>query len=54
MLKNPGTFQLLLGIVNFIAVYITARIEEGEMISRFGNEYRGYMKDTKMFIPYII
>jgi protein-S-isoprenylcysteine O-methyltransferase Ste14 len=54
MLKNPGKFQLLLGIINLIAVYITARIEEEEMISKFGNEYRGYMKETKMFIPYIL
>jgi protein-S-isoprenylcysteine O-methyltransferase Ste14 len=54
MLKNPGHLQLALGMVNLIAVYITARIEEGEMISRFGNDYRGYMKETKMFIPYVL
>jgi protein-S-isoprenylcysteine O-methyltransferase Ste14 len=54
MLKNPGRLQISLGIVNLIAVYITARIEESEMISRFGNDYRGYMKETKMFIPYIL
>lgn len=54
MLKEPGTLQLILGIINLVAVYITARIEEAEMISKFGNEYRGYMKETKMFIPYIL
>ncbi len=54
MLKNPGKVQLALGIVNLIAVYITARIEENEMIAKFGDQYRTYMKETKMFIPYII
>lgn len=54
MLKEPGTLQLVLGTVNLLAVYITARIEEGEMISKFGNDYRGYMKETKMFIPYVV
>lgn len=51
MLKNPGRIQILLGFVNMIAVYITARIEEGEMISKFGDEYRQYMKETRMFVP---
>ncbi|HEX2921072.1 MAG TPA: isoprenylcysteine carboxylmethyltransferase family protein [Bacteroidales bacterium] len=54
MLKSPDKFQLILGGLNAIAVYFTARIEEGEMIAKFGNEYREYMKETKMFIPYII
>ena len=54
MLKNPEKVQLVLGIVNLIAVYITARIEENEMIAKFGDQYRIYMKDTKMFIPFIV
>ena len=54
LLKDPAPIQILLGIVNLIAVYITARIEENEMISKFGEEYRNYMKETKMFIPYIL
>ena len=54
VLKNPDTIQLVLGIINLIAVYITARIEENEMISKFGDEYRQYMTETKMFIPYIL
>ncbi|MGE5420332.1 MAG: methyltransferase family protein [Chloroflexota bacterium] len=51
MLKNPGTIQIALGLVNMIAVYITSRIEEGEMIAKFGDEYRQYMKETRMFVP---
>jgi protein-S-isoprenylcysteine O-methyltransferase Ste14 len=54
MLKDPAPFQIVLGIINLVAVYITARIEENEMIAKFGNEYRSYMTDTKMFIPYIL
>ncbi len=54
MLKDPDTVQLILGAINLIAVYITARIEENEMIAKFGDEYRVYMKETKMFIPYIL
>jgi len=54
MMKDPGKVQLLLGILNLIAVYITARIEENEMIDKFGREYKEYMRETKMFVPYIL
>ncbi len=54
MMKDPGKIQLILGTINLIAIYITARIEEGEMTDKFGEQYREYMKETKMFIPYII
>jgi protein-S-isoprenylcysteine O-methyltransferase Ste14 len=54
MMKDPGPLQLLLGTVNLIAIYITARTEEKEMITRFGEEYLQYIKETKMFIPYVL
>jgi protein-S-isoprenylcysteine O-methyltransferase Ste14 len=54
MMKHPGNVQLILGAVNLISVYITARIEEREMIARFGNDYNEYMKETKMFIPFLL
>lgn len=54
MLKNPGKSQLILGLVNIVALIITARIEEFEMIAKFGDEYRAYMKVSKMFIPFIL
>ena len=54
MLKNPETFQLILAFINLIAVYFTARIEEHEMIAKFGDDYRLYMTETKMFIPFIL
>lgn len=53
ILKEPHPVQLILGFINLIAVYFTARIEEKEMIVKFGDDYRQYMKETKMFIPFI-
>jgi protein-S-isoprenylcysteine O-methyltransferase Ste14 len=53
MMKDPGTIQVILGIINLVAVYMTSRIEEGEMIAKFGDEYREYIKETRMFVPYI-
>jgi protein-S-isoprenylcysteine O-methyltransferase Ste14 len=54
MLKNPATAQLVLGTINLVAVYITSRIEENEMIIKFGDDYRLYMTESKMFIPFIL
>ena len=54
MLKDPGAFQIVLGIINALAIYLTARIEEKEMIMKFGQSYKEYMHETKMFIPYIL
>ena len=54
MLKNPGYIQIVLSIINLLALILTARVEEGEMIKKFGVEYRDYMKKTKMFVPYVL
>lgn len=54
MIKHPDRVQLILAAINLIAVYITARIEETEMLTKFGDEYRTYMNETKMFIPFIL
>jgi len=54
MLKDTSSYQLILGTVNMVAIILTALIEEKEMIARFGDSYRDYMKETKMFIPNII
>jgi protein-S-isoprenylcysteine O-methyltransferase Ste14 len=53
MFKDPGKLQLILGAVNLLAIYFTARLEEKEMIKKFGPEYIQYMFETKMFIPYL-
>jgi len=54
MMKDPGYLQIITGAVNLLTVYCTARIEEKEMLTRFGDSYLEYMKETKMFIPFII
>ncbi len=54
MLKDISPVQLLLGTINFIALIFTALMEEKEMIMKFGDEYRTYMKSTKMFIPWLV
>jgi len=54
MIKDMGPVSVIPGVVNFIAIYFTARIEEREMIKKFGDAYREYMKETKMFIPFVV
>jgi protein-S-isoprenylcysteine O-methyltransferase Ste14 len=53
MFKDLKAIQIVAGIINAIAVFLTARIEEKEMIARFGDDYRQYMKESRMFIPYV-
>jgi protein-S-isoprenylcysteine O-methyltransferase Ste14 len=54
MLKNPRYMQISLAVLNLAAVWLTAKIEEREMKVRFGDPYIQYMKETKMFVPYIL
>jgi protein-S-isoprenylcysteine O-methyltransferase Ste14 len=49
---NPTTVNIT-GLLS-IAVYLTCKVEEREMISRFGDEYRDYMKKTKLWIPGVL
>jgi protein-S-isoprenylcysteine O-methyltransferase Ste14 len=54
MLKDPSFLQIILAVINLVAVYLTAKIEEKEMIARFGRDYIEYIQETKMFLPYLI
>jgi len=54
MMKDPAWIQILLSGINLTALYFTARIEEKEMIKKFGMDYSGYISETKMFIPFIL
>lgn len=54
LFKNTGMVQIGLSILNLLAIFITARIEEGEMSRKFGKRYHDYKKVTWMFIPYLI
>ena len=53
LLKDPGYVQIVLAVINTIALILTARVEEKEMLNKFGSEYADYIKKTKMFFPYI-
>jgi protein-S-isoprenylcysteine O-methyltransferase Ste14 len=53
-MKDPGGLQIALAIINLIAMYGTARTEERELIRKFGPEYADYMRESKMFIPFIL
>ncbi|MCK5793506.1 MAG: isoprenylcysteine carboxylmethyltransferase family protein [Anaerolineales bacterium] len=52
-LKGPTLLGIGLVITTIIGVYLTARIEEGHNLERFGDAYQDYMDQTKRFIPKI-
>jgi protein-S-isoprenylcysteine O-methyltransferase Ste14 len=51
--KQPGLVGVILAGAVSAFLVITARIEEVEDMRYFGEEYRGYMKKTWRFIPYV-
>jgi len=52
-MKAPSVRSLCLSVVIVVLLYVTARVEERENIARFGEEYRQYMKKSRMFIPFV-
>ncbi len=52
-LKNIFWIGFVLAVVNTMFLIITARKEEYENIQFFGEPYREYMKQTKMFVPFV-
>ena len=51
--KHIDYIQMILLVINIVALIFTAKVEEKEMIRKFGNEYVEYMKTTRMFLPLI-
>ena len=51
--KRPGWSGGLLALAATAFLTATARIEEGENIRYFGPAYKEYMRNTKMFVPYL-
>lgn len=51
--KSLSWYGLILSVTACLFLVLTAKIEEKENINFFGKKYRDYMKQTKMFIPYI-
>jgi protein-S-isoprenylcysteine O-methyltransferase Ste14 len=53
-LKAPSLLSTLLAVAVTTFLVATARVEEMENIQKFGDGYVTYMKETKMFIPFLI
>lgn len=51
--KSPSWSELGLALGASAFLYITAKIEEGENLAYFGPSYGEYIKQTRMFIPFI-
>ena len=51
--KSPSILDGCLVIVASAFLYATARADEAECQVKFGDEYASYMKNTRMFIPFI-
>ena len=52
-LKHISWIGILLAVINSLLLIITAKKEEAENIQYFGERYRAYMNDTKMFVPFL-
>ena len=51
--KAPGWLAGLLVLIATTSLILTAKVEERENLSKFGDEYAAYMKKTKMFVPFL-
>jgi protein-S-isoprenylcysteine O-methyltransferase Ste14 len=52
-LKHPSWVGVCLAVIATFFLTMTAKIEEAENIRFFGAAYQSYMKQTKMFIPFL-
>jgi protein-S-isoprenylcysteine O-methyltransferase Ste14 len=53
LLKSINWQGLVIVMIISVALFITAKVEEKEMLKKFGDEYETYRTKTKMFIPFI-
>ncbi len=51
--KSPSWIGIILTLGATLFLIATAKADEKECTQTFGVEYQSYMKQTKMFIPYI-
>ena len=52
-LKQPSWLGLALVAITTVALYLTARVEETENLQHFGGEYADYVRQTRMFVPFV-
>jgi len=53
-LKDINSISIAVIIIITTALFLTCKVEEKEMITKFGDEYRQYIKKTKLWIPWLI
>jgi len=51
--KHPSWAGVFLAGIATFFIRMTAKMEEAENIRFFGSAYQNYMKQTKMFIPFL-
>lgn len=52
--KAPAGLGVLLALAATLFLVATARADEAECIRFFGSLYQAYMKQTKMFVPFVL
>ena len=52
--KAPAGFGILLALAATLFLVATARADEAECLRFFGPIYQTYMKQTKMFVPFVL
>jgi len=52
-LKRIDLITLTMVVMVSVALFLTAKVEEGENVSYFGNDYRTYQARSKMFFPFV-
>jgi protein-S-isoprenylcysteine O-methyltransferase Ste14 len=52
--KDINLVSIIIIAIVSVAVFLTCKVEEQEMIKKFGEEYKDYLHKTKMWIPRLI
>lgn len=53
-LKQITFASVALVIILSVSAYLTARVEEGENLAKFGDAYQEYRRRTRWFIPFLL
>ena len=51
--KNTNLRLFIVAVASSVCLYLTARMDEKECITYFGEKYNDYIKRSKMFIPFL-
>lgn len=52
--KSIFLYTTLLTVIAILFLFLTAKTEEKENIKLFGHSYVEYIKETKMFVPFVL